>query len=193
MSIKENGIWTGKQFIEAGAYEIYSPQSITYTPAKDTQNSCNNVWTIDFRDWIEENKSLTIRVEVDAEYSGFDSSSTAGTFAMRWQGASYSIDSSSWVWSTASPVATALQNEQPLTTLVNGKNGIYHYNNTYTIPYSWLTTYNQTRLGVRTDYSNGTGIFTMKNLKVYLERYYGGEKVKITDDQVLAANNFIEI
>ena len=33
----------------------------------------------------------------------------------------------------------------------------------------------------------------MKNLKVYLERYYGGEKVKITDDQVLAANNFIEI
>ena len=192
MSIKENGIWTGNQFIEAGAYEIYSPQSYSYTPTTGT-NRTLGYWTIDFQDWIEEGQPLTIRVECDVEFSGFDSSNTSGTFAMRWQGASYEKSTSSWVWTTGSPVAAALQNQQALTTLVNEKNGSFHYNNSYTITSTWLSTYTQTELGIRTDYSNGTGTITMKNLKVYLERYYGGEKVKITDDQVLAANNFIEI
>lgn len=196
-TIARNAHW--HHFREKNSIEISLPQSSSYTPTKDGTNICINPWAFNFDEdniWAyapSYGGDLAIRVECDIEYSGFDSSSTAGTFAMRWQGASYNRNNAAWEWTTSSPVATALNNQQSLTTLVNGNNGSFHYNNSYVIPISWLQTYSATRLGIRTDYSNGTGSIIVKNVKVYPDKYQNDNKVRFSNQKEVISNSFIEI
>lgn len=193
MGIYKNGVWKQNEIHEFNAVESYSNRA-TYTPTKDGTNSCSNLTGVDLSQFIGTTSNITLRVEIDVDYRDFDSSSTAGTFKMWWQGSNYSIAEEAYKWAGTNYIANALQNQMNPTTLVNGTGtGSYHYNNTVTIPASWWNTYSKSNIGLRTDYSNGIGTITMKNLKVYLDSEYGNGNAKINSNQNLVANSFIEI
>ena len=194
MAIYKNGIWSANEIHEFNAVQTYNSNTYAYTPTKDATNSCVAGWQVDLTPYSTLGRNVTIRVEVDVEYSGFDNSSTAGTFKMWWQGSNYSIADQAFKWAGTNYLASALGNEKDPTVLVNGTGtGTYHYNNTITIPSSWFNTYLKSNLGLRTDYSNGVGTITLRNLKVYLESEFGQGKAKINNNQNLVVNSFIEI
>ena len=194
MSLYKNGIWTENNIHEFNAVENYNNSEATYTPTKDATNSCCNLTSVDLSQFIGTTSDITLRIEIDIDYNNFDSSSTAGTFKMWWQGSNYVIAEDAYKWSGSNYIAIALQNEENPTTIVNEvSSGTYHYNTKITIPKTWWDSYSKSNIDLRTDYSNGVGTITMKNLKIYLDSEYGNGYAKINSNQNLVAQDFIEI
>lgn len=194
MGVCKTGTWIENEIHEFNAVENYDSNTYSYIPTKDVQNSCLNGWTVDLSQYSSSVINLTIRIEIDIDYEGFDFSTAAGTAKLYWQGSNYSIVENAWKWAGTNYLTTALNNQQNLLNLVNGTgSGTYHYNNTIVIPVSWWETYSQSHVGVRCDYSNGIGKITLKNLKVYLDDEFGNGNARINSNQNIIANNFIEI
>lgn len=197
MSITKTGIWTSNNFYESG-YAQWSDPTISseYAPVKDTSNSCQNNQTIRFTDIpTTQATDVKIRIELDVFWSGgFDTSSTAGTFDMYFQGAQYIISSSSIAWQGTNYITSILNNTQSLKTLViSAASGSYHYNCTTTIPASWFATYNGSNLGIRTNYANnGTAKVEIKNVKIYPDKYYCAETAHVANNYI-AGYQFYEI
>lgn len=196
MSIGKNGIVASPLFYESNATAGISNPNISYSykPAKDTNNSCMSGQVIDFTNYVNSSSAVTFHIELDVEYSGFDASSTAGTFAMIFQGSVYKIASSSFVWESNAGFNQALNNQKSLTLLVTeNTSGTYHYSTTFTVSTNFLNTYSKQYLGIRTNYSNGSGTIAIKNIKICENKYYtGNTKATIAEDYA-AATEIIEM
>lgn len=191
----KTGVVSTSEFLEFETLDLARNKvSMSYVPAKDTNNSTINSIYAEF-DTSQYTTSDVFRVIADVSFSGFDSSSTAGTFSMNWQGDTYNPTSGSWVWEGHNTVTSALQNQKALTTLVlSATSGTFHYDNTFTLDSTFLSTYTRARIGVRTNYSNGVGKFTINKIIVVPDKYSVTSTIKQRfGKQYIATEEFIEI
>ena len=196
-SIYKTGIILSNEFDESDAMDlITSKGTMTYVPAKDTSNSCLNPAAIVYDYTATGTTAATVyRIIAKVSWSGFDTSSTAGTFDIYWQGSNRKIETSSWVWEGGNNVCSALNSFQSLKSLVlSATSGSFTYDTTYTLPDSWRSTYNGNNIGFRANYSNGVGRITVNDIRIILDKYSSSSNVKshIGNDYI-AGKEFIEI
>lgn len=172
VSIKKNGIVLAKHCYESDGMNTISINSvIAYTPVKDTNNSCANSLT-----WSTPEGTVTgdiFRLQALVEYSGFDSSSTAGTFKIRFQGDRWDSANQTWTWSGGTQrICNTLNSQKDLTTLVlSSTKGTYLYDALFSVPEDNVTTYTKQHISIRTDYSNGVGIIKVSQFRIIPEKY----------------------
>ena len=169
VSFTKSGIVTADVFYEADAMnDVNIIDATSYTPTTGT-NRCINPYT-----WFYPEDTVAgdiFRIFVTVQYSGFDTSNTSGTFMLRWQGANFT-DSTTSVWQGTNGICAALNAKQGLKDLVlSSSSGIYTYETTYSIPQTFMDTYIGSRIGIRSDYSNGVGNITVSNCMIVPEKY----------------------
>lgn len=169
-NIYKLGIVTTEKFIEPGGVtnQFIGNSSYSYTPGTGT-NSCLSTgkWM------VPEGTSAgdKFQVRLLAMYNGFDSSNTAGTFTIRFQGANYTSPTTS-AWQGTNPVTSALNSFRSLTTTVlSGTSGSYMYITYFSLGQDWLNTYYGSNIGIRSDYSNGTGKLTIRDITIIPAKY----------------------
>ena len=178
MSLYKNGIISAKEFYETDGANLANWYSYGYTPGTGN-NSTHSFAIIKFDDksWIT--TSTVFRIVCDVSYSGFDESNTDGTFNMYFQGARYEDSTGTWVWEGENPFPKALNDIQSLTTLVlSSESGFYRYNTTLTLTNTWLSTYSGQEIGIRTNYSNGTGRININKLLIIEDKYSSNTSAK---------------
>lgn len=194
MSFCKNGIITSPELIECNGVNLVQENqrmnSYTYTPAKDTQNSCMSGYVVDFTGCTSGEK---IHVQADIDFSGFDSSSTAGTFNLWFQGSVYKVESGSFVWEGNSGVNSLYNGSTYITSILTSKaSGTYHFDYTFNLSSNFPATYSKQYVGFRSDYSNGVGKITLRNLIVTRDIFYAKNFMRSHKDFV-AANDLMEI
>ena len=167
----------------------------SYAPKKDTSNSCLNGFKVLYGGPNMNGKRVKIKMKVD--WSGFDSTSTAGTFAIRFQGA-FINDLGGGVWGSRTGVVNsicdALNSKQNLTNLVLSKtSGSYTYETECVIKSGVNQGVIGHFVGLRADYSNGVGTITLSDLVVTPVDHYTdtNQPFKISKDSI-ASNYIIE-
>ena len=194
-SIYKTGIILSNEFDESDAMDIITSKgTMTYVPAKDTTNSCLNVAQIVF-DYDGVTASTVFRIICKVSWSGFDTSSTAGSFNMWWQGSNRKISGHTWAWEGTNYICSALTSQYNIKNLVlSASSGSYIYDTTFTLPDSWRSTYDGSNIGFRADYSNGVGRITVNDIRIILDKYSSSSNVKshIGNDYI-AGKEFIEI
>lgn len=186
ISLNKTGILSAKDFSEPANLCDQITSSASYSPTTEL-NSCINPFTV-YQDTLTAGDTVTI--ELDILWEGFDNSNTAGTFNIYFQGALYADITATW---TTNPYANALNSAQNLKTLVLSKtSGIYHYVATTGALSASNLSYDRVNIGIRSNYSNGTGKITIQNCHAYNTKdYIGKEKAKLRTEKVLC-NKFIE-
>lgn len=170
--ILRTGVVNTSNFYESDAMNIMtSGKSGGYVPVKDAQNSCTNIAYIKY-DLNEVTNTTVFRVIAKVRWSGFDSSSTAGTFGLWWQGSSFNTANQSWEWKGGNHITNALNNQYYPTQLVlSASSGQYVYDTTYIVSGTWLDTWSGSYIGFRSDYSNGVGRITVDDIKIIYDKY----------------------
>lgn len=195
MSFYKTGVVTTGEFLESSGTNLVQAdqinKSFSYTPSTGT-NSCLTGYTVDYSD-CEAGEKLHIRIKV--EWSGFDTSNTAGTFAMWFQGATYNVANAAWEWAGNNMVPPALNSAQDLKTLVlSASSGTKVIETTATVGSHYPGTRTKEHVGIRTDYSNGTGKITISELEVIKDKYYASSdtsELRIAENYI-AAERFYE-
>lgn len=187
VSLSKTGILSAKDFHEPFDLCAQVRVSTTYTPSTGVNSCMDDAYRV-YHDMLKVGDIVTI--ELDILWDGFDTSNKNGDFNIWFQGGIYSGDTISW---GANPYATALNSAKNLKTLVLSKtSGIYHYVVTTTALSASNLTYDKMNIGIRSDYSNGTGKITIQNCHAYNTKdYIGKEKAKFRAEKVLC-NKFIE-
>ena len=168
--------------------------SMSYTPAKDTNNSCIDLIYGNFNS-SNITTSTLFRIRLNVSWNGFDDSSTAGTFNIYFQGARREKASGNWVWTGDNVIPTALNNQKSLKTLVlSATKGTYIYDTTFSLPSSFIETYDAQCIGIRTNYSNGVGKIEVSDILLIEDRYSSStsSKAHIGED-FMSGREFIEI
>lgn len=188
-SILKNGIMTTDEFHESNSTKLSSSSGGSWTPLANTKNSTTIFSVIDLTAFGGSSTDVKIHIEADVSWTAF-TAGTGGTFQGLWfQGANYEIGSTSNNWNASNYITSALNTQYNLRTASAVTTaGNYHYDTIATVPSSWLATYDRSNLGMRCDYSDGTGTVTVSNLKVTPLKYYDA---RIGSD-FISANNFIE-
>lgn len=108
------------------------------------------------------------RIELLISWTGFDDISTSSAnFNAFFQGYTYNA-SGSRVWVDVGPMNAAMNSAQSLASLAKGAaSGTYLYNVEFTLPNTWPDTYKGNEIGIRTNYSNGTGKWTISKVRIY--------------------------
>jgi len=137
--------------------------SWSYTPAADTNNSCMNGFYFERIEGI-----YNYRITLVVTWSGFtDISTTSENFDATFQGATVKLDGSS-EWAGGSNINSQLQAQGRLGTLAKGAaSGTRLYDTSFTVPVAWDGTYKGQYVGIRTNYSNGTGKWTISKVRIY--------------------------
>ena len=164
MSFEKTGIVSSGNIYESDAMN-FPTQTISYTPAKDTNNSCMDTL-------IEGDFEIgkQYHVECLVTWRDFDASSTAGTFRVNLQGAQYTTEKG-WGWFASNCVTDPLNrlcSGNNLTSLVLGSTSGSKLLST-TITNQTCTKY---RFGCRTNYSNGKGWIQLSNIKIIPAEYF---------------------
>ena len=111
------------------------------------------------------------KISMTVEWNGFDTSSTAGTFDIRFQGAVL-LQNGTTSWTNpagaSNQACTALMNAKNLKTLVlSATSGSYNYETEFTIKCGTGDDFAAGHVvSMRADYSNGTGWIKFSNIKV---------------------------
>lgn len=149
--------------------------SWSYTPANNTDNSCMTGPYFSAIPGI-----LRYHVDLTLEWSGFANISSDRTnFSANFQGSSQSQDGSTWTW-TSNFVTSALNNATSITSLCKGAaSGIKIYSVDLELTSAWMTSYKGCSVGIRTNYSNGTGTLTIKKLRIYPAAEYRSGMVSL--------------
>lgn len=190
VNVNKQGQLQHNTFIEIGS-QYNNITSFSYTPSTGN-NSCINNCIINLSQFVGLNAPIQLAIELDLTWTNFTGYGTNGTFFATFQGANRKIETNTFVWEGYNYIAKALGTfTTKITNALTG--GTYHYNVTATIPASWFNTYNASYLGIRSDYSNGTGQITVSNIQVSL---LGGTQntssiASITNNYI-KANNFYE-
>lgn len=173
MNINKKGILATNEIFESDGANLVQSDTITsiysYTPSTST-NSCISGWVVDYSTTVSGEK---VYYTVDVSWKNFDTSNTSGTFSIWFQGSQYDVTSSSWGWTASNPVCGSLNNTYSLTNLVLSSTlGTTTLVGSVTIPSNYPSPYSKAYVGVRSDYSNGSGTITLRNLRVIREKYY---------------------
>jgi hypothetical protein len=199
MGITKSGIITSNEFDETDAMDIITSMinNRSYVPAADTDNSClHNIATLMFDEAdITYDENTVFRVIARVSWSGFDESSTAGTFNIYFQGNRYNTTTSEWDWLNINPITTALGNAQNLKNLVlSADKGSFVYDTTFSLTTGWISTYSGVHVGIRANYSNGVGRITLEDIKVILDKYSSSTDTKAhVGADYFSGREFIEI
>lgn len=179
-NITKTGIFNGTVFIDT--YEI-STDHFSYKPSAKS-NSSINVCRAKFHEFYGKTKEVPFHFEADVTWTDFTGIDTS-TFGMRFQGASFPIGGTTGTWTT-NDIANAINNSASLTTLITNSltGGSYHYSVDGTIKPARLASYGECNIGVRTDYSNGTGTISVSNIKLTMPK----NKASISSDYINAEN-----
>ena len=168
MSITKGGILKSLSINESSGrnlvIESNRNSSYSYTPGTGT-NSCIDGYDVDLSS-CKSGDILYIRIRVD--YNGLDASNTSGTFGIWFQGASYN-SSEGWSWNRGNIITQAVGD---ITSIVSGNNGYTILHKSVTVSSSALSEYTMVRVGLRSDYSNGTGSIKISELEVIPSKYY---------------------
>ena len=166
---------------EASAYNLISDGiSVTYIPNTGI-NSCINAFR--YENFEPGGKYY---IELVVTWSGFDTSNTAGSFDMWFQGAQRKTISEGYCWKYGNVIANALNGYMKLRDIVLSKaSGSKKICGKFTI--GEITAYD---LGLRSDYSNGKGTLRLSNIKLLPLNHslpYGDNVgMKIFDNEVLS-------
>ena len=194
--IYKTGVVTSKEFIEpSGITNQFSGNATaSYTPA-NANNSCMNMGK-----WMMPDGSAvgdTFQIKLKAQYNGFDTSSTAGTFNIYFQGANYTSPTSS-AWQGTNLVVGGLNNYASLKTVVlSSTSGTYLYEAYFTLTQDFVDNYYGSNIGIRSNYSNGTATITISDITIITAQYSTSNTppnigARFADDHI-TATEFIEI
>lgn len=196
-NITKQGLIVTSEFVEPGgvANTYTGNSSMSYTPSIGSNSTAYiGYWYIPEGTVAGDSFHLTMTLE----YSGFDASSTAGTFNIRYQGNNRNKSTGSYEWSGTCPVVGALAGATNLKTLVLSQtSGIYIYDLDFVVSQTYLDTWDAGRVGIRTDYSNGTATISMRDLVVIPSKYSTQNtstphiETRVGDN-FITANKFIE-
>lgn len=168
MSITKGGILKSLSINESSGRNLVIESdrnsSYSYTPGTGA-NSCVTGYDVDLSS-CKPGDTLYIRIRID--YNGLDASNTSGTFKMWFQGASYN-SSEGWNWNHGNLIAGTLGD---ITSIVSGNNGCTILHKSTTVPSSIPAAYTRVYVGLRSDYSNGTGSIKISELEVIPSKYY---------------------
>ena len=168
MSITKGGILKSLSINESSGRNLVIESdrnsSYSYTPRTGT-NSCITGYAVDLSN-CKSGDILYVRVRLD--YNGLDASSTSGTFRIRFHGATYN-SSEGWNWNHSNIITGALGD---ITSIVSGNNGCTILHKSVTVSSSVLSAYTMVQVGLRSDYSNGTGSIKISELEVIPSKYY---------------------
>ena len=172
----------------------YANTPISFTPNTGT-NSCSGQYT-----WYTPDGAVTgdvFRIFVTIDYNGFDTSNTAGTFDMWWQGSVYDNTTETWKWEGNCNIAYTLNNVRPKTVVLSSTKGTYTWEQTMALSENNATRYVGQHLQLRSDYSNGTGTLTIRDFKVILDKYSVSTTPPIIrereGDDYIAVEEFMEL
>ena len=157
--INKNGIIQIENFYESDGMLMNKTKSISYTPEKDEHNSC----------LIGEGITGFVQgkqyyVELTIVWSGFEDI-VEPNFGCWTQGSTY--NGTEWNWTGNNPLTNTVGNLK--STLLGASSGTKQISGTFTA--SDRTGY---YLGIRTDYSNGTGKVGFSNIKIIPAEYASG-------------------
>ena len=168
MSITKSGILKSLSINESSGRNLVIESdrnsSYSYTPGTGI-DSCISGYLVDLSN-CKSGDILYIRIRLD--YSGLNASNTSGTFGMWFQGASYN-SSEGWNWNRGNIITEALGD---ITSIVSGNNGCTILHKSTVVPSSIPAAYTKVYVGLRSDYSNGTGSIGISELEVIPSKYY---------------------
>lgn len=194
-SFYKNGIVHGDDLYESDAMNdvVLGGGSISYTPSTGTNSCINTAYK-----WFYPEDTVAgdvFRVYATVVWSGFDESNTSGTFNIHWQGANFT-DETTAVWKGTNFITTALNAKQNFKTLVlSSTSGVYTYETTFTMQQDFMDSYIGSYIGIRSDYSNGTGKISTKDVKVIPDKYSVSDASSIRmriGDEYIVVQDFIE-
>lgn len=172
--VGKEGLVYGSHLSEAGgtvcAYTGTTKRNVdpnmsswSYTPSADTNNSCMSGFYFERIEGI-----YNYRITLVVTWSGFGNiSTTSENFDAAFQGASVKLDGSA-VWSGGCNINSQLRAQGHLGTLAKGAaSGTKLYDTSFTVPAAWDGTYKGQFVGIRTNYSNGTGTWTISKVRIY--------------------------
>ena len=187
VNLSNTGIISSGEFIEMGSCDFIEKTSL-YTEYW-TPTAIDNVTTTSyFVSFDNLEVGDVVVVELDLEWNGFDESNTDGTFNIFFQGAHFKDGTAYWITNN---ITNSLNDTAHPKTLVLGSTvGYYHY-----VAESTITdvdkTYDSIRIGMRSNYSNGTGTIRITNGHAYKKSdYLGNEKTRF--DSYVESKEFIE-
>ena len=187
--VTKNGIIYSDEINETGVnYNLVTDPNFyfSYIPGTGT-NSCAGNYIIDYSSCTQGDRLFS---ECDIEWSDFDTSNTNGTFGIWFQGSTYNVANATWEWTDQSGALALYNGSNTFTSLVlSSKNGKAHLTREFTLGSNFPNTRSKQHFGIRSDYSNGVGRVTIRNLKVYPAKYHGtpvhfGEEY-ITADEII--------
>lgn len=170
-------------------------KSYSYIPIPG-DNKCITPIVVDMTQYKTGTK---IYVQADIEWSGFEAIDADGqALKVNFQGDNYIPEKEGFGWDypNPQPIAIALRQavNNDLTAVVlsapQGKKTLF---GSYTVTSEvYPTIWPKARLGIRTNYSNGTASFTLSNVKVMFETDYTDGKFKINNESLITSQ-FYEV
>ena len=172
MSITKGGVLKSLSINESSGRNLVIESdrnsSYSYTPGTGT-NSCITGYTVNLSS-CKPGDTLYIRIRLD--YNGLDASNTSGTFRIWFQGATYN-SSEGWNWNHGNIIANSASDVLGnITSIVSGNNGCTILHKSVTVSSSVLSAYTMVQVGLRSDYSNGTGSIKISELEVIPSKYF---------------------
>lgn len=163
--------------------------SYAYVPTTGTNNTLHKL-IID----LSNATPGTYYATLDVDWVGFDSSNTDGTFNLYFHTSGTKKSDGTGVWSDVIGINNALHKQaNPLILVTQHPSGKFHYRVNLNITQTHLDTYRMVTLGLRSDYSNGTGWIRLSNFHVYKSQYnLSTQKMQMNGTEMIA-HNFIEI
>ena len=191
MSITKTGILNENLFLEQNGY-LNDKTIGSYTPTTATNSTYYPCGTIDFSNIAELGLAIPLNIEFDLSWTDFTGYGAGGTFDSYFQGSNRQKETGNFVWAGTSYPAAAGNNAGRPSTLIKASptGGSAHCEASITIPASWFDTYNASKFGFRTNYSNGTGTITISNLRISFGQTSNGQ-ASITN-QYIIGNNLYE-
>ena len=169
----------GCAYNNTNKYHVVDTSSWSYTPTGSTNNSCLSGFYFESIPGV-----LRYRIELTVSWSGFaDISTSQSNFNAFFQGVQVKKSDGSSVWEGANYATTALNSFARLDTLAkNSASGVKRFDCEFTLSSSWQDTYKGSYIGIRTDYSNGTGKWTISKVNIYPAVDYCNGKVSLGED-----------
>jgi len=168
---------------------IVSTTVASYTPTASTANSCMRGYYFERIEGV-----YRYHVSLVLTWSGYTNISTEQTSFNAWfQGVNVKLDGTE-VWESTDPVNNALNGfSWPGTLARNAASGSKQYEADFTVDSTWMSTYKGGFVGLRTDYSNGTGKWTISKVKIYPAVDYCDGKVSLDEDGGVHGSSINEV
>lgn len=193
----QNAVLSSKEFYEFDSQNLCymttygdAPFEYGYTPS--TENNSKFEFYRVHQNTLQVGDIVV--VDLDFEWSGgFDTSNANGTFDLYFQGECQKNNDTTAYWVTNEYANSLNSIKRPKELVLSSESGVFHYTAKRTVTTSMLD-YDIKFIGLRSNYSNGKGNVSFKNVCVRKLKYSddGTGKLKIPDDGTLACKEIIE-